>query len=64
MNLIKLRDKDINVFKRLMQEAFQYGYESIYGKDKEQVLPDKDIDEDLKNHNSHAYEMVDNDEIE
>ena len=63
MELIKLRDKDINEFKRLMQESFQYGYESIYGSDKEQVLPDKDIDENLNNPNSHAFEMIDNNEI-
>ena len=48
MELIKLRDKDINEFKKLMQESFQYGYETVYGSDKEQVLPDKDIDENLK----------------
>ena len=46
-----------------MQEAFQYGYESVCGKDKEQVLPDKDIDDDLKKKNSFAYEMIDNNEI-
>ena len=63
MELIKLRDKDISEFKKLMQESIQYGYESVYGSDKEQVLPDKDIDENLKNPNSHAYEMIDNDEI-
>ena len=63
MELIELRDKDIIEFKKLMQEAFQYGYESIYGRDKEQVLPDKDIDDNLKNPKSYAYEMIDNDEI-
>jgi len=46
-----------------MQEAFQYGYESVYGKSKELVLPDKDIDENLNNKNSYAYEMIDNNEI-
>lgn len=46
-----------------MQESFQNGYESVYGGDKEQVLPDKDIDENLKNPNSHAFEMIDNNEI-
>ena len=40
LELIKLRDKDINEFKKLMQGSFQYGYESVYGSDKEQVLPD------------------------
>lgn len=63
MELIKLRNKDINEFKKLMQESFQYGYESVCGKDKEQVLPDKDIDDDLKKENSFAYEMIDNNEI-
>ena len=46
-----------------MVEAFQSGYESVYGNDKEQVLPDKDIDDNLKKTNSYAYEMIDNDEI-
>ena len=63
MNLIKLKDEDLKEFKKLMQEAFQYGYESVYGSDKEQVLPDKDIDDNLKNPNSYAYEMIDIDEI-
>ena len=63
LKLIKLRNEDIKEFKKLMQESFQYGYESVYGKCKEQVLPDKDIDENLNNPNSHAYEMIDNQEI-
>ena len=63
MELIKLRDSDIKEFKKLMQEAFQYGYESFCGEDKEQVLPEKDIDDDLKKKNSFAYEMIDNDDI-
>ena len=46
-----------------MQDAFQYGYESIYGNNKEQILPDKDIEDNLKNPYSYAYEMIDNDEI-
>ena len=29
MELIKLRDTDINEFKKLMQDSLQYGYESI-----------------------------------
>lgn len=39
MKLIKLRDEDINKLKKYMQELFQYGYESVYGKDKSHVLP-------------------------
>ena len=63
MELIKLKEEDVKEFKKLMQEAFQFGYESYYGKDKSQVLPDKDIDNDLNNKNSCAYEMIDNNEI-
>lgn len=63
MDLIKLKEEDLKEFKKLMKDAFQYGYESIYGKDKEQVLPDKDIEDNLKNPNSYAYEMIDNDEL-
>ena len=63
MKLIKLRENDVKEFKELMQESFQYGYESVYGSDQEQVLPDKDIDENLNNSNSHAYEMIEADEI-
>ena len=46
-----------------MQDAFQNGYESVYGSDKEQVLTNKDLDENLNNPNCYAYEMIDNDEI-
>ena len=63
MKLIKLGKKDTNEFKKLMQDAFQYGYESVHGSDQGQILPDKDVDENLKNPNSFAYEMIDDDKI-
>ena len=64
MRLIKLREEDISDFKKYMQEAFQYGYESVYGKNKKQVLPEKDIDDSLNNPKCHSYEMIgDDDEI-
>ena len=63
MELIGLRDEDIKEFKQLMIDAFQYGYESFCGKDKGQVLSEKDIDDDLKKENTFAYEMIDNNEI-
>lgn len=59
MKLIELRSDNINEFKKLMQESFQYGYESIYGKDKNQVLPEDDIDASLNNPKCHSYEMID-----
>lgn len=64
MKIIRLRDEDIVDFKKYMQESFQYGYESVYGKDKTLVLPDKDIDKSLNNAKCHSYEMIDdNNEI-
>ena len=63
MKFIELKTEDISKFKKIMQEAFQYGYESIYGKSDEQILPDKDIEDNLKNENSYAYEMIENDDI-
>lgn len=64
MQLIKLRNEDIGIFKKYMQESFQFGYETIYGKDESQVLPEKDIDKSLNNPKCHSYEMIDdNNEI-
>jgi hypothetical protein len=63
MKLIELRMEDEREFKRLMQESFQYGYESVFGKSDELILPEKDIDECLDKPNSHAYEMIDNNVI-
>lgn len=64
MKLIKLKEEDVVNLKKYMQESFQYGYESVYGIDKSQVLPEKDIDESINNPKCHSYEMVDdNNEI-
>ena len=63
MRLVELMKEDLKEFKSLMQDAFQYGYESVYGNDKEQILPDKDIEDNLKNPNSYTYKMIDNNEI-
>lgn len=64
MKLIKLKNEDCGIFKQYMQEAFQYGYESVYEKDKSQVLPEKDIDNSLNNPKCQAYQMIDdNNEI-
>lgn len=58
MEIIKLRDEDLFLFKRYLQEAFQQGYESVYGECEELVLPECDIDECLKNEDSHAFEVI------
>ena len=61
MKFIELRKEDVSKFKKLMQEAFQYGFESYTKQKEEQVLPEKDIDECLNNSNGYAYEMIDDD---
>lgn len=64
MKLIELKNEDVPDFKKYLQESFQFGYESVCGKDKAQVLPEEDIDKSLNNPKCHAYEMVgDNNEI-
>lgn len=63
MALIKLSDKDLVEFKSLMQESFQLGYEEVFGKSEELILPEKDIDECLNKKNSHSYVMKNNHEI-
>ena len=60
MALIKLQDKYLAEFKRLMQESFQLGYEEVFGKSDELILPEKDIDECLNKENCHAYVLKDN----
>ena len=37
MALIKLQDKYLAEFKRLMQESFQLGYEEVFGKSDELI---------------------------
>ncbi len=59
MKLIKLNENDYLEFKRLMQEAFQFGFESYTKKKEEIVLPERDIDECLYNENGYAYKMID-----
>lgn len=59
MKLVKLRNEHVEMFKKYMQESFQYGYESVYGAGKKQVLPEKEIDKSLENPKCCAYEMID-----
>ena len=45
--LLPIMQSDMRVFKRDMQEAFQKGFEDVYGKTEEMILPEKDIDRSL-----------------
>ena len=58
MKLKQLSDEDLTLYKKLLQEAFQYGYESFTGKQENEVVPDYEIEESLHEADSHAYVMV------
>ena len=56
--LLPLEQTDINRFKQDIQEAFQKGFEEVYGKTDGTVLPEKDIDRSLYADGSVAYKAV------
>lgn len=56
--LLKITDTDLKQYKSDMQEAFQKGFETHFGKSDEIVLPEKDIDKSLKVKGSVAYKAV------
>lgn len=56
--LLPLTADDIPMFMCDMQAAFQKGYEDKYGKSKEMVLCDKDIQNSLNKKGSIAYKAV------
>ena len=60
--LLLLEQADVDIFKH-NQEAFQKGYEDVYGKTKEIILPEKDIDISLNAANSIKYKAVVSGEI-
>ena len=58
--LIKITSDDIIQYKTDMQEAFQKGFEDVYGKCDEIILPEVDIDRSLNSDGAVAYKaMVD-----
>lgn len=60
MNFIlsELEPDELNQFKSDMQEAFQKGFEDIYGKTEGIILPAQDIDRSLNEQGSIAYKAV------
>ena len=60
--LLPVVQSEMGVFKRDMQEAFQKGFEDVYGKTEETILPEKDIDRSLNATGSIAYKAVVNGE--
>lgn len=61
--LLPMMECDLPMFKRDIQEAFQKGFEDVYGKIEETILPEKDIDRSLKADGSVTYKAVVDGEI-
>ena len=53
-----INDEDLNQYKVDMQKAFQKGFEDVFGKTEDIILPEKDIDNSLKEKGSVAYKAV------
>lgn len=63
LELLPLESKDIKQYKLDFQTAFQNGFEKQFGKTKETILPEKDIDQSLNSKGAAAYKAVINGEI-
>ena len=61
--LLPMTKEDIGTFKKDIQEAFQKGFEDVYGKTEGTILPEKDIDHSLNALGSVAYKAVADDEM-
>lgn len=61
--LVKVSDNDLIQYKHDMQEAFQKGFERKYGKTKNIILPEKDIDRSLNTKGAVAYKAIIGDEM-
>jgi len=57
-SLAKIKDEDVLQFKKDMQEAFQKGFEDVYGKTNDIILPEQDIDRSLNENGAIAYKAV------
>ena len=57
-SLVTLTDEDLDQYKADMQEAFQKGFEEVFGKTEDIILPEKDIDNSVKEEGAVAYKAV------
>ena len=57
-SLVTIIDEDLNQYKADMQEAFQKGFEDVFAKTEDIILPEKDIDNSLNQKSSVAYKAV------
>lgn len=58
LELVLLSEDDIVEFKKNIQYAFQKGFEDVFGKCEETVLPERDIDQSLNGKGAAAYKAV------
>ena len=58
MELQLLTKEDLKQFKQDIQEAFQLGFEEVYGKTEGIILPEADIDESLNTKGATSYKVV------
>lgn len=56
--LLPMTPNDIPRFKEDIREAFQKGFEDVYGKTEETILPEEDIDRSLEAEGAIAYKAV------
>ena len=61
--LEKIELEDLTKFKKDMQEAFQKGFEDMYGPTEGTILPDTDIEHSLNTPGAIAYKAVVNNEL-
>ena len=61
--LLPMEQSDIAQFKLDIQEAFQKGFEEVYGETEEIILPEQDIDRSLHTPGSIAYKAMVNGEM-
>ena len=57
-SLSTITSNDLSQFKNDIQEAFQKGFEDVYGKTDGLILPEKDIDSSLNEKGAIAYKAV------
>ncbi len=63
LKLLPLEPKDMKQYKVDFQTAFQKGFEKQFGKTKETILPEKDLDQSLNSKGATAYKAIINGEI-
>ena len=63
IELLPMAQVDIPKFKHDIQEAFQKGFEDVYGETEGTILPEKDIDRSLNTDGCVAYKAIENGEM-